>query len=225
MVQREPGVVVHRDALARGEAVLLQHDAAPGGTELRHVGASRRFLAAAKARPRAMRTPAASATSRQNAFEVSIRAAVAGRPEHADAGVRQRVRDARGERRLRPDHDELRGDRARGRDDGTGVERVDGGQAAHPVLVAIAALPGATKTSFMPGSRGELPGERVLARARADDEGAGRRRCARRAVRARDRARGRRRIGRQARSIVWVRSGPTETSTIGTPASSSTALT
>ena len=38
-------------------------------------------------------------------------------------------------------------------------------------------------------------------------------------------AAGRWRIGRQARSIVWVRSGPTETSTIGTPASSSSAVT
>ncbi len=36
---------------------------------------------------------------------------------------------------------------------------------------------------------------------------------------------GRLRIGRQARSIVWVRSGPTDTSTIGTPACSSMALT
>ena len=33
------------------------------------------------------------------------------------------------------------------------------------------------------------------------------------------------RIGRQARSIVWVRSGPTETSTIGAPAASSRAVT
>ena len=36
---------------------------------------------------------------------------------------------------------------------------------------------------------------------------------------------GRWRIGRQARSIVCVRSGPTETNTIGTPACSSSAVT
>ena len=36
---------------------------------------------------------------------------------------------------------------------------------------------------------------------------------------------GRWRIGRQARSMVWVRSGPTETNTIGTPACSSSAVT
>ena len=35
----------------------------------------------------------------------------------------------------------------------------------------------------------------------------------------------RRRIGRHARSIVWVRSGPTDTSTIGAPAVSSSAVT
>ena len=81
----------------------------------------------------------------------------------------------------------------------------------------MAALPGATTTSLTPGSAGQLPGERVLAAAAADDEDPGRH------DQAHAGSPGRWRIGRQARSIVWVRSGPTETSTIGTPACSSMA--
>ena len=70
----------------------------------------------------------------------------------------------------------------------------------------------------------QLPGERVLAPATADDEdpgghGQGHRRGLRPATD------GRRRVGRNARSMVWVRSGPTLTSTIGTFAWSSSAVT
>ena len=64
---------------------------------------------------------------------------------------------------------------------------------------------------------GQLPGQRVLAAATADDHDPGRHHEAH-AGRP-----GRLRIGRQARSIVWVRSGPTETRTIGTPACASIA--
>ena len=69
--------------------------------------------------------------------------------------------------------------------------------------------------------RGKLPGERVLAPATADDEHPGRHDQAT----AHATIPGRFRIGRQARSIVWVRSGPTDTSTIGTRAYSSIAVT
>ena len=83
----------------------------------------------------------------------------------------------------------------------------------------IAALPGATTTSFMPGSPASFhasacsraPEPTISVRVGAVID---RRRHAIRAA-------GCRRIGRQARSIVCVRSGPTETSTIGTPARSS----
>ena len=66
---------------------------------------------------------------------------------------------------------------------------------------------------------GQLPGQRVLATATADDQDPGRHDQAHATIPVRLR------IGRQARSIVWVRSGPTETSTMGTPACDSMALT
>ncbi len=72
----------------------------------------------------------------------------------------------------------------------------------------------------------ELPGERVLAAAPTEDEDAGRDGEGHAASFDRQAGRvGRCRIGRQARSMVWVRSGPTETNTIGTPAWSSSAVT
>jgi hypothetical protein len=80
--------------------------------------------------------------------------------------------------------------------------------------VAIPALPGATITSLVPGSLATLAtnfqGEEQDPRG---DE------------RIHATIPGRLRIGRQARSIVWVRSGPTDTRTIGTPACDSMALT
>ncbi len=110
--------------------------------------------------------------------------------------------------------------------------------------VPIAAPPGATNTWLTPGSPRQLPGQRVLASAAPDDQDPGRHdreahpraapgpraprdlpRCAV-AVPARVRAPsgGGASGGRPARSS-GVRSGPTETSTIGTPAASSSAAT
>ena len=68
---------------------------------------------------------------------------------------------------------------------------------------------------------GQLPGQGVLAAARPDDEHPRRHH----EVGTHESTAGRVRIGRQARSIVWVRSGPTDTSTIGTRACSSMAVT
>ena len=90
--------------------------------------------------------------------------------------------------------------------------------------VAMPVLPGATSDLVHAGLAAQLPGERVLAAAAADDEDAGghheghRGHISDQAV-----AAGRCRFGRHARSMVWVRSGPTETNTIGTPAWSSSA--
>ena len=114
-------------------------------------------------------------------------------------------------------------DRAAATTDGA-VERIDVRQAADPWLASrCAALPGRDDDLVDAGLAGELPGEGVLAAAAADDEDAGRH--DQRRARAHAGIPARWRIGRQARSIVWVRSGPTETSTIGTPACSSMAVT
>ena len=87
---------------------------------------------------------------------------------------------------------------------------------------AIAVAPGRDDDLVDARLGRELPGQRVLAAAAAHDEDPGRHQ---EAGRAHAGIPGRWRIGRQARSIVWVRSGPTETSTIGTPACASIALT
>ena len=144
---------------------------------------------------------------------------LATRPEHRDAGVAERVGDPDRERSLGPDHDQLGGHRTGRLHDGRGIEGVDPGHRTDPRFAGD--RPGSRSHEDFVDARfpGELPGEGVLAPARADDEDA----------RRRDEVHGsatppRCRIGRQARSIVWVRSGPTDTSTIGTPAISSRAL-
>ena len=212
------------DALAGREAVGLDDDAAPP-RRARGVGQRRGRVVGANARPRAIATPAASATSRQNAFDALDPRRGRGRAEDGDPGGDERVGDAGRQRRLRPDDDELDRAVAGGRDDRRAGRAGRRRRSATRGSAAIASRPGATTTSFDARLGGELPGERVLAAAAADDEDprrhdAGHRRIAQR----RDR-RLRWRIGRQARSIVWVRSGPTETSTIGTPACSSSAVT
>ena len=72
----------------------------------------------------------------------------------------------------------------------------------------------------------ELPCQRVLTAAAAKHEHPGRHDQGHRDDRTGQAGfTGRWRIGRHARSMVWVRSGPTDTNTIGTPACSSSAVT
>ena len=120
------------------------------------------------------------------------------------------------ERRLRPDDDQLARLRPGQVHDRAEVHRGDV-HAAHPWLLGDARA--ARGDDHLVDARlpGELPGQRVLPTATADDQHPGRHHEAH-AGRL-----GRLRIGRHARSIVWVRSGPTETSTIGTPACASMA--
>ena len=172
-------------------------------------------------------TPAASATSWQKAFDDSIRAAAAVGPNVAMPASRSAsatpaasgasgpittssTASRRGERR-RSRRRRARSTRRRDPDARLLADRVRSGS-DHDLVDA--------------GLGGELPGEGVLASAAADDEDPGRhdrRLIGRPRSRGLRPAAGRLRIGRQARSIVWVRSGPTETRTIGTPACSSSA--
>ncbi len=179
-------------------------------------------------RASAIRTPAAWATSWQNALELSIRAAAAdgpnvGTPAARRASARPSARGCSGPMTASStafapgDLDD------RGMVGGRDLDALDPRQLTDRVAARR------HDHEVDPGFVGQLPGQGVLAAATADDEDPGRHHgrahagapVARPApVRA-----GERRIGRQARSIVWVRSGPTETSTIGTPAWSSSAET
>ena len=135
-----------------------------------------------------------------------------GRPEDREPGLDQRVGDTRGERRLGPDDDQL-GRLAPGDCDDRGtVQRIHPRHAAHAWLPrdCIAARNHDDLVDARLG--GQLPGQRVLAPAAPDDHDAGRHHEAHAGSPARLR------IGRHARSMVWVRSGPTDTRTIGTPA-------
>ena len=152
------------------------------------------------------------------------------RAERRDAGRLERVGDAGRERRLRPDDDEL--DRsAAGR-----ASTIGGRRRARRPRRAIRtrgssrdpADPGATTISLTPGSAPSFQARACsrppppTTRIRVGITG---RLIGRPRRRRQTGAAGRLRIGRQARSIVWVRSGPTETSTIGTPACASSAVT
>ena len=173
----------------------------------------------AKARPRAIGTPAASAISRQNALELSIRAAAAAWSEDREPGLGQAVRHAGREWRLGPDDDQLGREPAGQRDDRRRIEWVDRGAAD----ARLRGDPVGTRRDedlVDAGLSGQLPGEGVLAAAATDDQDPGRLDELAHAP-----ASTRWRIGRHARSIVCVRSGPTDTSTIGAPACSSSAVT
>ena len=125
----------------------------------------------AAARPRSVAaagTPAASSTSFANAFEPSIRAAAALGPNTGDAGVPQPVGDARDERRLRPDHDQVGARASRARS--SSALAVVG---AHGMAVAERRDAGIAGRGVQRGERRaarEPPRERVLARARPDQQ-------------------------------------------------------
>ena len=104
----------------------------------------------------------------------SIRAAAAVGPKTAMPASRERVGEPGGQRRLGADHDELDRERARASDDGAASSGVESaattgraGSSADPVA--------ARRDDDLVDARlgGELPGERVLAAAAADDRGSG----------------------------------------------------
>ncbi len=144
-----------------------------------------------------------------------------GRAEDRDPRGDERIGHAGRQRRLRPDDDQLDRLSPCERDHRGPVERVDVG-AAHPRLAGDGVAPRGDDHLVDARLRPELPGQRVLAAAAPHDEDPGRHQ---QAGRAHAGIPARFRIGRQARSMVCVRSGPTDSSTIGTPACASMALT
>ena len=138
------------------------------------------------------------------------------RPEDGEPGRGQGIGHACRQRRLRADDDQLRRLAPGDGQDGRRIERVDAGHAAHPRLQPDRGAPRRHDDLVDPRFPRQLPGQCVLAPATPHDQDPGRHHQPSAAVHAGKP--GRWRIGRQARSIVWVRSGPTETSTIGTPA-------
>ena len=108
----------------------------------------------------------------------------------------------------------------RQRDQPVGVERIEVGCDPRARFGRDRVAAGRHDDEVDPGLGSELPGDGMLAAAATDDEDAGRHHR-----QAHPGTTGWWRIGRQARSMVWVRSGPTDSSTIGTPACSSIALT
>ena len=140
-----------------------------------------------------------------------------GRPEDGDTRVSQRIGHAGGERRLGSDDNELAGLATGKRQDRGRIQRVDPGDAADTRFLRDGVAPRCDDDLVDARLGGQLPGERMLAPAAAHDEDPGRHDQAHAGNPARLR------IGRQARSMVWVRSGPTDRSTIGTPAWSSIA--
>ncbi len=221
-VERLLGRVGDDHALARGEAVGLEDGEPAVGVELADERQGRVGLAAReRARPRHP-----DAGRRGDLVAERLRRLERGRgpvgPEDRDPRGAQRVGDPDRERRLRPDDDELRRHGARERDDRGRVERVDG----HGADACLAGDAGAARGDddlVDAGLGRELPREGVLAPAATDDEDAGRHDERHRPPPPVPGIDARWRIGRQARSIVWVRSGPTDTNTIGTPACSSSA--
>ena len=95
---------------------------------------------------------------------------VAGRTEDRDPGLSERVRDAGRQRRLGPDHDELGSHLAGRRDDCRRNLRIDPGQAADPRLGADRGAARGDRDLVDPWLGGQLPGERMLASAAAEDQ-------------------------------------------------------
>ena len=132
--------------------------------------------ASVNASARAIRTPAAAATSWQNALLDSIRAAAAVGPNTAKPASSRASATPGGQRRLGSDDDQL-GRLATGdRHDRGAVERVDAGHAAHPWLEPDRVAAGRDDDLVDTRLGRQLPGQRVLAPAASDDEDAGRRR-------------------------------------------------
>ena len=214
------------DALARREAVLLDDEATARAGE----GARRRHgLGRRPAGPGVGHAHPGSlghlVTERLGALDPGGRG---GRPERRHAGRPQRVGQAVREGLLGSDDREL--DRVRAGDfDDRGVVGGRDLDALDPRQLADRVAARRHDHEVDPGLVGQLPGQGVLTAAATDDEDPGRHHGRAHAgapvARPAPVSAGERRIGRQARSMVCVRSGPTETSTIGTPAWSSSAET
>ncbi len=166
-----------------------------------------------------MGTPAAAATSRQKSLLPSSLAAARTRPHHGDAGRPQTIGEAADEGRLGADDDEVDGSRRTSANNPSVSVMPTGSTRATSVMPG---LPGATTTSH-PGVAiaGEPPAQGVLPAAGAHHEHSAVHRQAPAAAVVR---RGPE-ATRPVRMMVWVRSGPTLTSVMGTPASSSSAST
>ena len=212
-------VRAHGHALARRQPVGLHDDAVPARGDVARVCARGRDRferpSLGNADPRRRRDIPAERLAR---FDPSCRL---GGPERGHARSAERVGDPGRQRRLRPDHRELDGLAARQLDEGRAIERVD---AWRDPDARLACYPGTARCDdHLVDARfgGQLPGQGVFAAADTHDEHPRRHHEAR----AHESTAGRVRIGRQARSIVWVRSGPTDTRTMGTRACSSMAVT
>ena len=207
--------IAHDHALACRQAIRLDHDAVPAAGQLGREGDRRgRVIEGGRARhPDAGRARDV-VTERLARLDPGRRLR---RPEDGEACSAKRVGDAGRQRRLRPDDDQLGGLAPGDRDDRRRIERVDARRPADAWLGRDGGTPGRDDHLVDARFAGQLPGERMLAGAAPDDEDPGRH----------DQAHadnpGRLRIGRHARSIVCVRSGPTDTRTIGTPACASMA--
>ena len=153
VLEREPGVVVDRDALAGGEPVLLQHDAV---ARRRRARPRRR----APPLPRPPRTPGRAPSARRPPRRRRGRTPSTSRSAPRPASARRRGcrRPAARRRRRRRAAPPARSRRAPRRSPAPprrpprGSSGSTSGRQRTRDSAPIAALPGATTTSFMPGS-------------------------------------------------------------------------
>ena len=150
------------DALAGRKPIGLDDDRRALGP---HIGLRRRRVGeAAEARRRDAGLGAELLGERLRAFELGRGAA---RPERLDARRREIVDDAGDERRLRPDDDEID-------PFGPGSRRDRGviGDVERQIRAALrrAGVAGRDEQALAERARGELPGQRMLAPARADQK-------------------------------------------------------
>ena len=212
---RRSGRVADRHALAGRQTVRLDHDAVSGRGEPRGIRDGR-------GRVRERRGPGHPDTGRRGDLVTERLARLdpgrgGGRPEDGEAGLDEGIRDADCQRPLGSDDDQLDSFAARNGDNGRGVKRVHARHAPNARFIGDRVAAGRHDDLVHARLRRQLPGQGVFPATAAHDEDPGRHDQAH-AGKA-----GRWRIGRQARSMVWVRSGPTETRTIGTAAYSSIA--
>ncbi len=168
-------VVAQHDALPGGEPVRLDDEPASGPCQLGGERAGRVQLAGDE-RPAARHPdPGRAGDLAAERLARLDPGSLARRAEDRDAGRAEGVGHAGGEGRLRTDHDELGRGRPGGPDDRLGLERMDVGQTADARLGADRGAARGDRDEVDAGLAGQLPGERVLPPAAADDEDPGRR--------------------------------------------------